>query len=770
MKGSNIVLRLVRSCARPLRSLWLLLLLAIGVGAALPHGHVDSRLDGCPSCLSGETSRPRLALVLAGGGARGLCHVGAIRALEELEMPVDLVCGTSMGGVVGGLWAMGWTPQELDSLVRTLDWMDHFRDEPPHNRLIGNARFLDRPEHLRLAVQGFRLKPPSHFVRGSKVELLLDDLTLGWQGPIDFLGLPIPFACAATDLESGEAVYLTEGDLALALRATMSLPSIFEPVELEGRVLVDGGLVQNLPTDLALRLGAERIIAVNLPTVLRPRDELEDLLSIADQSRGIMTLATERSQERLADLVIVPPTGSAGLLDFDAVAELVEAGYAETMRHRDALLALRDSLQRPGTRAPGRRRTADRLMLAEVRVDGDTDLSLEQAENILGVRAGEIFRPVDVSARVRDFVASGLAERAGYAIVSHPAPARFDSAGTEPAALTLSVSQPRSTWLDLFIGYDELERAVFGLRLDWQAPRGPGTALRLTTLLSGRTGVEIESWRSSYLNSGLYVHPRLFYSRRLVFLHDMAGDRLASYYDSRWGGGLGAGLVLRRGARLEAGLRSEQALSVPDVAAQTWTRISQRFNGAYLRLEIDTRNTVDTPSSGYMFDAEAVQYGDLLGASESFGRWDLSMRGWHSFELRPLAGGPRDESSPSYRRGLLTLEPGFGAGGSRDDLPLQMYHETGGWPGGAGFERGEIWAEQYWTAWLGMRLWGNSILSLMPAVCVTDARRTVLGGDIRQQVGWGVELAARTLIGPLRLVVAGTESRDPLLLLELGWR
>jgi predicted acylesterase/phospholipase RssA len=713
-----------------------------------------------------------LALVLAGGGARGLAHVGALRALTELELPIDLVCGTSMGGLVGGLFASGWSVDELDSLVRRLDWMGYFRDVPAHNRLIGNARFLNEPQQIRLRVNGLQLSPPSHFVRGQKVELLLDDLCLGRHGPLDFLQLPIPFACVATDLETGEAVDLTRGELPRALRATMSLPSIFEPVEWEGRVLVDGGLVQNLPTDLARRLGARRIVAVNLETDLRPREELGDLLAIADQSRGIMTLSMEREQAALADLVIRPELGNAGILDFHQAHELLEAGYAATMARREELLALRDELGGPRPlHTAGRPWPPRRMLLAEIQVEGDTDLSLTQAERVLGVRTGDSFAPAEISLRVRDFVASGLAVRAGYAVRPSVERGAFDSLGTAPALLTLRVTQPRERWLGLFVGYNELEKAIFGFRFDWQAPRGPGTALRFTGRLAGRTGFELDGWRSSFLNSGLYIHPQLHYTRRLIYLHDGAGTRLASYYDSRWGSSLGAGVVLRRGARLETGLRSEVANSVPDVADTSWARYDRRFNGGFLRLEIDTRNAIDLPTDGYQLRAEAAHHRAVIGAHDTFSRWSLGLRGWLTLAFDRFGGTVASEAgSIPYRRGLLTLEPLLAAGGEfNGGLPLQAYHEIGGWPTAPGLARSELWAPRYWAAGLGMRLWLSRGLSLMPSAALLSVEDPLLGGDHDHRTGWGLELAARTFVGPLRISLAATQGRSPLLQLELGW-
>ena len=202
--------------------------------------------------------RPRICLVLSGGGARGMAHIGVLKVLEELKIPIDCIAGTSMGAVVGGLYASGMTAAQIDATMRSVDWQEAFRDAPPRRELAFRRKQDDRNFLVRLplGLKHGQILLPKGFIQGQKLQQTLRELTLPFSKETDFDRLPTPFRAVATDLVSGNAVLLDKGDLAMAMRASISAPGIFAPVETEERLLVDGGVAENLPIDVARQMHA----------------------------------------------------------------------------------------------------------------------------------------------------------------------------------------------------------------------------------------------------------------------------------------------------------------------------------------------------------------------------------------------------------------------------------------------------------------------------------------------------------------------------------
>src|ERR1700727_1062605 len=206
--------------------------------------------------------RPRICLVLSGGGARGMAHIGVLKVLEELKVPIDCIAGTSMGAVVGGLYASGMTAAQIDATMRSVDWQEAFRDAPPRRDLAFRRKQDDQNFLVRLplGLKHGKILLPKGFIQGQKLQETLRQLTLPFSNSTDFDLLPTPFRAVATDLETGNAVLLEKGDLAIAIRASMSAPGVFAPVDLHGRPLVDGGLADNLPITVARELGADVLV------------------------------------------------------------------------------------------------------------------------------------------------------------------------------------------------------------------------------------------------------------------------------------------------------------------------------------------------------------------------------------------------------------------------------------------------------------------------------------------------------------------------------
>src|SRR5215467_3306159 len=288
-----------------------------------------------------QVERHRIGLVLGGGGARGLAHIGVLRWLEEHRIPVDYIAGTSMGGLVGGLYATGMPLAEIRRLVSTLDW-DKLLSGPPSYNELSFRRKEDRRAYPSALEFGWRdgLRLPQSINPGHYVGLLLDRLTLPYSTVPSFDDLPTPFRCVATDMIAAQPVVLKDGSLAQALRATMAIPGIFTPIEIGGKVLADGGLLDNVPSGVVQAMGADLIIAVNVGTPLGTREDLQTLPGILSQVISVTTIGNERRGLQLADIVITPELDGFSSFDFRDRAVIQQRGYMAATLHATELEAL----------------------------------------------------------------------------------------------------------------------------------------------------------------------------------------------------------------------------------------------------------------------------------------------------------------------------------------------------------------------------------------------------------------------------------------------
>ena len=275
--------------------------------------------------------RPRVALVLSGGGARGFAHVGVLRALKEMRVPVDMVAGVSMGAVVGGAYASGRTVEELEAFVFGTDWAEILSDRPARDRLDFRRREDDLlvPSRIEFGIgrQGLQLPPGT--VGNEALEAALVRLLPGGAGerPLNKLGLP--FRSVASDLLSGEMVELVDTPLFVSLRASLAMPGVFQPIRVNGRLMVDGGLVRNLPVDIARAMGADLVIAVNVGTPLSGESELGSAFGVAQQMLHILTEQNvQRSLKELhpGDVLIAPDLRGVRFLDFSQARNAMAAG------------------------------------------------------------------------------------------------------------------------------------------------------------------------------------------------------------------------------------------------------------------------------------------------------------------------------------------------------------------------------------------------------------------------------------------------------------
>ncbi|MCE5263488.1 MAG: patatin-like phospholipase family protein [Deltaproteobacteria bacterium] len=339
--------------------------------------------------------RPRIGLVLSGGGARGAAHIGVLKVLEELRIPVDVITGTSMGAIVGGFYAAGHSPAEIETLVNSLEWNEAFRDRPPledysFRRKEDIANYMIK---FDAGIRDGKLALPRGIIQGENLNFILKSRLIHTATVTDFDRLRIPFRAVAADIVTGETVVLGAGDLAEAIRASMSIPGVFAPVEWEGRLLVDGGIADNLPVDVARSMGADIVVAVNIGTLRRPKEKLTSAMAITAQ---VMTILIQKNTDaqiaslREGDLLIQPALGEIGSSDFAMAPEAIQIGEEEVRRAIPHLSRL--SLPPSGYEhwlAAQRRQPAPLPVIDSVTVDNNSPIAEGVVRAQIRTKSGE---------------------------------------------------------------------------------------------------------------------------------------------------------------------------------------------------------------------------------------------------------------------------------------------------------------------------------------------------------------------------------------------
>jgi len=296
-----------------------------------------------PTFLSAQETltHPKIGLVLSGGGARGAAHVGVLRVLEELHVPIYCIVGTSMGSIVGGLYSTGMPLDELEQIAVKTDWEGLFADKIPRQEV----NFRDKPDWPNY-IGGINvdfqkgISLPQGLIKGKRLDLMLRSLTL--NAPKDFNDFPIPFRAVASDIETGESVVLSHGDLARSLRASMAIPGAFAPVQIDGKLLVDGGVTNNMAVDVAKQMGADVVIAVNIGTPLSTRENLDNFLGVVDQITNILTNRNVQAQISILgphDTLLTPELGTVTTSSFEKMGEAIEIGAKTARDAKDTLIS-----------------------------------------------------------------------------------------------------------------------------------------------------------------------------------------------------------------------------------------------------------------------------------------------------------------------------------------------------------------------------------------------------------------------------------------------
>lgn len=590
--------------------------------------------------------RPRIGLVLSGGGARGVAHVGVLKVLEDMHVPVDAIAGTSMGAVVGGLYASGLSAREIEKIMTSLNWQDAFRDRPPREDLTLRRKQEDQSFLVKfpLGVRGGRILLPKGLIEGQSLNELLRRLTLPVVRITKFDDLPTRFRAVATDLESGEPVVLDSGDLTSAMRASMSAPGIFAPVEREGRILVDGGIADNVPVDIARRMGVDIVIVVDVGAPLLGRDRLKDVTSISNQMLAI--LIRRNAEQQLAtlgpkDVLIAPPLGEASSFDFGAVGRVIGAGEAAARADAPALRQLavsEEEMQRYEARRDELRRPPPVIRFVQ------SESGSQQYSDAVGKQFADMTgKPLDpdaIARRVSALYGQGGLDTLDYRVVGEESyyglsiDARPSSMGPNYLRFGLSLQ-------DDFQGNATYNAAMRFVMSDITRNAGEW----VTDLQAGTTSlVSTELFLPLAQFSGWFVMPHISDEARDLYIVQGQTQNLEAEYRihtfdygsdfgyqfSNWGE-LRTGVQRERGSYLlEIGDPSDPSLPVPD-------HTPFDLQDYFVRFTYDQLDNVNFPHSGQQAMLQWSGNRDAAGVAQTSDQVTASYLGAYSFGRNTLS-------------------------------------------------------------------------------------------------------------------------------------
>ena len=574
---------------------------------------------------AGESKRPEIGLVLSGGGARGAAHVGVIQVLESLRIPIDYIAGTSMGSIVGGLYASGMTVSEIEEIVTSLDWRAALHDNIPRNNRSFRRKAEDR-DYLINTKPGLsddlEIKLPSGILQGQRVDLILKRLTLPVRGITDFDEFKIPFRAVATDIVTGRPVIIGSGDLATAMRASMSIPAVFSPVEIGGRLLVDGGVSNNMPVDVVRKMGADIVIAIDISTPLFQREELKQAVSITQQLTTILT--RRNTEEQIAaltrkDVLIVPDLGDIGSSSFDRADEAIPIGVTAALKKKTDLSKLSVSLKEyTGYQSSGRTglpNTKAALPVIDfLRLENRSRLNDRVFLDGLNIRKGDVLDIAELEENISRLYGLELFENISYEIVEEDGQTglvvhvRERSWGPNyvQAGITMSGNQDGEHFFNLGLSYSRT--AINRLNGEWRS------ALQL----GASPGLFTEIYQPLDYSSLYFVNPRLLYSKKTINMYAPDGGALGEYDLTQYGGDLSAGRELGTWGELRIGIRriTGKAEIVKGMANQPSYHFEK--GEVYTRLSADTLDNIGFPRNGYAGFIEYIRSEQGIGADSPF--------------------------------------------------------------------------------------------------------------------------------------------------------
>lgn len=574
----------------------------------------------CLALADTPSRRPKIGLVLAGGGAKGIAHVGVLKVLEQNRIPIDFVAGTSMGSIVGAAYAAGLSIEEIESEFLKVNWDELFDENIPRSdldyrlksgregRIVGDAKF---------AIAKGKTIAPIAFVQGQKLLPLFQRLFSRTEVPISFDSLPVPFRCVAADIETGEEVVIKYGDLATSTRASMAVPGLFAPVEIDDRVLVDGGIVNNMPVNLAQEAGCDIVIAVELPELPKKREELQSLPAISGQVLTFMlaeNVVRSKKLLRPQDILISPDLKGMGAGDFKKASELLACGVEGANNALDRLKNLSipeyEYVQYKDNRI---KKSSDTFVVEFININNESSFPTERIREEVELKEGEQFDRTAIENAVNRLYGKGI-----FSKVSYDTPLIDGKKGVEISVVEKNWYK-QSLQFGLSLEQDITHESNFALAslFRFAELNSLGAEAEIYGQLGANPGIFTEFYQPFGETNPFFIAPAAGYQRKEIDLmldNDVVAEywKRTAYGQLRLGSELGSlGEIYVKALRGSGDFKRNVGLPTLDESS---------FDSAELSptLVIDTLDNPDFPHKGVRLWTSYVKSYEDLGASESY--------------------------------------------------------------------------------------------------------------------------------------------------------
>jgi NTE family protein len=629
--------------------------------------------------LLAQGKRPKIGLVLAGGGALGFAHVGVLKVLEENRIPIDIITGTSMGSIVGGAYAAGVDLTEMEKILTSTDWDALFQEDSdrrgtPYRFKAGRAREIYGDGKI-----GFKdgsMVVPAGVVQGKNVLPLLQRLYDRVPNPTKFDNLPIPFRAVAADIETGAAFVPDQGDLSKIVRASMSVPGFFAPVEWDGKLLVDGGISDNLPVGLALEMGADILIVIELYADLKKRADLGSAFSVSGQIISLLLAQNSALQKKLVrsqDIFMAPNLATLGSTDFAKGPEIMQRGQDEALKFVDSLKKL--SLSEKEYFEYQKNRTAPLIegerVINSINILNSSYLTDEALRNKLVVKEGEVLNRTSLEAGIDNIYDLGQFSKVTYQAID----------GENGTDIIIDAKEKdflkRYMRLGMALEDDFDGQDSFRLGLNYRATDVSinGSYLETEAEVGRLPHFKTELYQPIASGSNYFVAPSAYIGRSDI-LFRIEDEIVAEYTRESYHGTFALGREIGETGEIRAGLRYGQGEVNRKVGSPELQNLDYDIGESFAILELDDLDKPDFPENGYNFRLAQRSSAESLGASNTFN------------DLGGALGKPF-----TFDRNTLLLRTEFGV--TFEDRPAENSYALGGFQDISGYASRSLVASDY---------------------------------------------------------------------------